>query len=116
MFRSIFAAGLLSFSGLLPASPAGTTGTEATQADDPAAIQRGEKQFARNCAVCHGHAGRGGRGKPLTARKLDAQRILNTITHGLRRGASFMPAFEKTLTIEQRQELAAYVLTLHNSP
>ena len=112
MFRFILATGLIVFTGLLPASPPVPAGSEAIRLDDPAVIQRGEKQFARTCAVCHGHAGSGGRGKPLADRNLDEKRIFNTITNGLRRGASFMPAFEKTLTPAQRRELIAYILTL----
>ena len=114
--KTCFAAALLSLSGSLPASSAALSGTGAVRLDDPAMIQRGEKQFVRNCAVCHGDAGRGGRGKPLAARELDAQRVINTISSGLRRGSSFMPSFEKTLSPEQRRELAAYVLSLRKTP
>lgn len=89
--------------------------TKASVLTDTTAVQRGEISFARTCAMCHGHAGTGGIGKPLAKRKLSPDRIFNTITNGLRRGASFMPTFDKKLSLETRWELVAYLLSLRQT-
>ncbi len=80
--------------------------------DGAATIAAGESLFNRNCTVCHGKAGAGGRSRPLAGRTFDAQYLFTTISKGRKRGSLLMPPWEKTLREEQRWQLVAYIQSL----
>ena len=79
---------------------------------NPASVHKGEQEFGRTCAMCHGSGGAGGVGKRLADRHLRPDYVFETITNGLRRGASFMPSFGQKLSVEVRWELVAYIMSL----
>ena len=79
---------------------------------NPASVHKGEKEFGRTCAMCHGSGGTGGVGKRLVDRHLMPDYVFTTITQGLHRGASFMPSFGDKLSEEVRWELVAYIMSL----
>lgn len=80
------------------------------------AVAAGEALFNRNCTVCHGKAGRGGRSRPLAGRSFEDEYLFNTISKGRKRGSLIMPPWEKTLSGEQRRQLVAYIQSLGASP
>lgn len=86
------------------------------QKADAAMAARGKKNFDMLCVACHGPDGSGN--QALGAPKLndniwlyggEPETIRKTLTEG-RNGN--MPAFQKTLTEDQRRLIAAYVLSL----
>lgn len=77
-------------------------------------VEKGEKTFNTSCALCHGHGGAGGQGRPLNNRSFEAERWFNTISKGRTRGSKRMPPFESSLTENQRWELIAYLKTLND--
>jgi mono/diheme cytochrome c family protein len=79
---------------------------------NPASVHRGEQEFGRTCAMCHGSGGTGGVGKRLADRHLQPDYVFQTISNGLRRGASFMPSFGLKLSEQVRWELVAYIMSL----
>jgi len=85
---------------------------------DPVARAAGQRLFLVNCAQCHGSDGGGSKGFPSLADKDwlyggEPQTILASITDG-RNGA--MPSFAKTLSSEQINDVAYYVLSLSGYP
>ena len=90
----------------------GASGGPPVDPDDLAAVARGRAEFTRSCVVCHGHGGTGGRGLPLAGRALAPDMIFYTVSKGRRRGSSVMPAFENALSVDQRWDLVAFVLSL----
>ena len=79
---------------------------------DPASVHKGEREFGRTCAMCHGSGGTGGVGKRLADRHLRPDYVFQTISNGLHRGASFMPSFGQKLSEQVRWELVAYIMSL----
>ncbi|QKG57948.1 cytochrome c [Hymenobacter sp. BRD128] len=86
---------------------AGLAGAGAAQAAPPAP---GQLLFQKNCQRCHGQDGRLGRNgaHDLTKSNLNAFGRTYLVTNGMRK----MPAFGKTLTPAQIEEVVAYSLTL----
>lgn len=70
----------------------------------------GQVLFAKNCARCHGANGRLGLNgaHDLTKSNLNAFGRTYLVTNGMRK----MPAFAKTLTPAQIEQVVAYSLTL----
>ncbi len=68
----------------------------------------GEELYAQNCASCHGNAGQGGVGPTLVGNSIsaDKQRVIQIITNG----KGLMPAYEFTLSEEQIEAIADYVV------
>lgn len=69
--------------------------------------------FLANCAVCHGRMGEGGTGPSLTAGVIagyDAATLSAKIGRG--KPLAGMPAFKRSLTQEQIDALAAFVVSL----
>ena len=93
----------------------GTVARDAILAD-PEAVSRGAATFARNCAICHGKDGSGGRVAPLQNRKFEADYLYTTITKGRRRGSFIMPPWENSLPEDKRRELVRYILSLSPDP
>jgi mono/diheme cytochrome c family protein len=82
---------------------------------EPAAVQAGQKLFARECSACHGQAGRGnGRAHtPLLATPLVHQADPGTLFWILRNGSAKhrMPSFSH-LPEQQRWQIVTYLKTL----
>ena len=83
---------------------------------DAAAVERGGKIFAENCAVCHGAEGGGNQqmGAPNLADELwlyggDRALVMQTIRNGR---AGMMPAWQGRLDPETIKQLAIYVHSL----
>lgn len=80
---------------------------------DAEAVARGEKLFAKRCAMCHGKTGKGGVGPDLTAAEYhysrDPDAVVQTITGGRPGG---MPAFGNELSPADVDALARFVLSL----
>jgi mono/diheme cytochrome c family protein len=92
-----------------------------------ALIQRGEREFNVNCAVCHGASGRGGGGEiafgivgayslsvapanitaPTTQAQADGE-LFHTITNGART----MPAYGHQVRVQDRWAIVAYLRVL----
>ena len=70
----------------------------------------GQALFTKNCARCHGRDGRLGvnGAHDLTKSNLNAFGRTYLVTNGLGK----MPAFQKTLTAAQIEQVVAYSLTL----
>lgn len=105
---------------LLLITPVGVWPTFATRPPhsqtSAAKSKEAKKLFKQKCAKCHGSDGAGNTqygqivgatdlADPEWQKRVDDERILNSVTHG--RGQ--MPGFEKKLTNEQLALLAAYV-------
>ena len=79
--------------------------------------------FAENCATCHGH---NGRARTFHGWLLGAQNFTNhhwqtntsdiEIIHAIKTGPKLMPAFQKKLSTEEIEALAAYVRTFKPVP
>ena len=76
------------------------------------AAEQGEIVFNTTCALCHGHSGSGGQGRPLQNRSFDPDRWFSTISKGRTRGSKRMPAFENSLSEEQRWQVIAYLISI----
>jgi cytochrome c oxidase cbb3-type subunit 3 len=81
-----------------------------TGSQNPAAVERGRKQFESGCAFCHGTDATGGRGPDLVRSKLVADdtggnRIGPVILNG--RPAKGMPAFN--MTAGEIKDIAAFL-------
>ena len=105
----------------------GQTSQRPKPQSEPARSKESKKLFRLNCVKCHGKDGTGAttRGEILGAadftdeewqKKVEDQRLLNSITHG--RGQ--MPSFGKKLSQEQIKSLVNYVRAfqrdLHSQP
>lgn len=99
-----------------PAGPnrAGARGAAAAIAgakEDPAAVERGAKAYATNCAGCHGNTGRGNPGAPDLIRSVvvltDEKGIL--ITPILRNGRPDQGMPKPNLTEQQISDLVAWL-------
>ncbi len=90
---------------------------------DPGALARGRVVFQAHCALCHGPAGdgHGARHAGFKHRPPDftsgawrdqarPAHVLKVVTHGI--PGTAMGAWEGTLTEAERQDVAAYVLSL----
>ena len=75
-------------------------------------VINGEKRFSQTCIYCHGYEGSGGKAKKLQGRKIPPERLFKTITKGRRKGASVMPSWKKSFSIEERWELVTYIMSL----
>jgi len=83
---------------------------------DASSIQKGKELFAsKTCTACHLADGGGSIGPNLTDEYWildgDFQGIMNTIAKGGRPGKG-MIAWESNINLEERQQLASYILTL----
>ena len=78
------------------------------------AVEQGELIFTSTCALCHGHAGSGGQGRPLAKRSFDPDRWFTTISKGRTRGSNRMPAYDNSLSEEQRWQVITYLQSLSN--
>ncbi|SFT38560.1 nitrite reductase [Sedimentitalea nanhaiensis] len=70
------------------------------------------RDYADNCAACHGETRLGGTGPaliPQTLKRMRGPNLEKVITHG--RTATQMPAFAETLTAQAIADLAAYLQT-----
>jgi mono/diheme cytochrome c family protein len=87
---------------------------------DAAAVARGKSIFEANCAMCHGHQGKGDGpvGAAFTPKPAD---VTSTAVQSLSDGDVFllvtngvraMPTFRKLLTPEERWSVVAYVRSL----
>jgi quinohemoprotein ethanol dehydrogenase len=86
-----------------PPPPPPSTGNTAGNA------AAGTSVFAQNCATCHGATGRGGNGGPdLTA--IPSAKTLSVVVNQVTNGGGGMPAFKGTLTQQQIDDVAAYVV------
>jgi quinohemoprotein ethanol dehydrogenase len=70
-------------------------------------LDNGRSLYSETCVPCHGENGRGGHGggAPLTA-QLGQQQILDV----LNAGRDAMPGFGSTLSVDDMQDIAGYVL------
>lgn len=69
----------------------------------------GQAVFADNCSVCHGADGRGGNGGPdLTTQP--KSKSIPASEEQVRKGGNGMPPFEGTLSPEEIEDVAAYVV------
>lgn len=69
----------------------------------------GQAVFADNCSICHGTDGLGGNGGPdLTTQP--AAKSLNGTIQKVTVGGGGMPAFKETLSTEEIEDVAAYVV------
>ncbi len=112
---------LFSLDGTLPSMPRGAADPAAAPparataaAAAPAAALRtdvahGKDLYSGACVVCHGPEGKGGThgGAPLTA-ALTRDAVVNIVVAGRNQ----MPAFGSALSLQDREDLAAYVLQL----
>lgn len=90
------------------------------QLTDEASLAKGKELFtAKTCVVCHKPDGSGLVGPNLTDKNWilggDFKSVFNTIAKGGRPGKG-MVAWESTISKEDRQLLASYVLSLQKSP
>jgi len=86
---------------------------------DPASIAKGKELFvSKTCSACHLVDGGGLIGPNLTDKQWilggDFSSIMNTLAKGGRPGKG-MVAWEKTISVEDRQLLASYVLSLQGT-
>ena len=68
----------------------------------------GYKVFQKNCSGCHGADGKSGGAKNLTTSTLDKTAIAQIITKGKGR----MPAYEGSLSANDIDSIADYIMTL----
>ncbi|MBE0642466.1 MAG: c-type cytochrome [Bacteroidetes bacterium] len=105
-----------------PSAPAAASTAIASTLTEPltdaGALAAGKKLFETQCFTCHGKAGEGGIGPNLTddywIHGGKMQEVLHTIYKGV--PAKGMISWEKTLTPEQMDNVASYVLVkLHGT-
>jgi quinohemoprotein ethanol dehydrogenase len=92
---------------LEPAAEAGAAPVRAAATTRPANLDNGRTLFQGVCAFCHGAAGEGGHGGgvPLTA-ATDSELVVQRV----RDGFNAMPPFGATLSADEIQDIAAYVV------
>ena len=89
-----------------PTTTSNTT-TSATGAGNAAA---GKTIYASNCSTCHGADGHGGNGGPdLTS--IPSAKDYQTVLKQVENGGGGMPAFKGTLSQQQINDVATYVVT-----
>ncbi len=85
---------------------------------DAASLEAGKKTFTTICAACHMADGGGGIGPNLTDDKWilggGIEKIYHTISEGGRPGKG-MVAWKSSLSPEQRQQVASYVISLQGT-
>lgn len=85
---------------------------------DEASLAAGKKTFETYCVACHMKDGGGGIGPNLTDNKWilggGIEKVFHTISEGGRPGKG-MVAWKTTLSAEQRQQVASYVLSLQGT-
>ena len=77
--------------------------------------------FTENCATCHG---KDGRARPIHGWLVGAQNFTDShwqasdadIVHAIQTGPRAMPAFQKKLSVNEIEALAAYVRTFQPAP
>ena len=77
--------------------------------------------FAENCATCHG---KDGRARTIHGWLVGAQNLTDAhwlasdaeIIHAIQTGPRVMPAFQKKLSVNEIEALAAYVRTFQPAP
>lgn len=89
---------------------AAAAGTSEAAVAGSAPLAAGQALFQQNCVVCHGANGQRGLNgaHDLTKSNLNTAGRVYLVTNGLGK----MPAFNKTLTDEQIEQVVAYSLTL----
>jgi cytochrome c oxidase cbb3-type subunit 3 len=84
---------------------------------DPAAIERGGREFAKFCISCHGNKGQGLVGPNLTddywIHGGGIRNVYSTIKQGV--PAKGMISWQLVFTPKQIQEIASFVLSLHGT-
>lgn len=103
----------LSMTAMPASAPENQGPMKNTVLDTAIAVEQGERIFATTCALCHGHRGAGGQGRPLAGRTFDAESWFNIISKGQTRGSNRMPPYENSLSEEQRWQLIAYLKSLN---
>ncbi len=92
--------------------------TDVTLLTDAASIEAGKKVFGTYCIACHMADGGGGIGPNLTDDKWilggGIEKIYHTISEGGRSGKG-MIAWKTSLSAEQRQQVASYVISLQGT-
>ena len=83
------------------------TFSQAAAADD-AAVRKGAKIYENNCATCHGDELQNNSNIAFDLRRLKADehpRFVNSVLHG----KNVMPSWEGALTMDQIENLWAYI-------
>ncbi len=92
--------------------------TEATASTDPKDLAKGKEIFAAQCVLCHVADLGGSIGPNLTDNKWVLEGgfsgVFNTITKGGRPGKG-MIAWESTISKEERQQLASYIISMQGT-
>lgn len=85
----------------------------AEQLRSPEWVQAGRERFVKTCAYCHGYEGDAGKHVPFREHlDWDPVQIHAVITHGRRRGANVMPAWQGALSDDEIWRLTAYIRSL----
>ncbi len=80
---------------------------------DAEAVARGERLYAKRCAMCHGKQGKGGVGTDLTATEYHYGRDPDAVARSIAGGRpGGMPAFGNELSPADVDALARFVLSL----
>jgi len=101
----LIAAALLSQAA--PIAPPGVSQAERTM---------GSRLFARNCAVCHGSSGEGGRGPALAVPRLSRPTDFESLGTIVRRGIEGTEMPSTRLSEEEVRAVAGWVLSLGEKP
>jgi cytochrome c oxidase cbb3-type subunit 3 len=92
--------------------------TDVSLLTDAASLEAGKKTFQTYCVACHMADGGGGIGPNLTDNKWilggGIEKIYHTISEGGRPGKG-MVAWKASLSAEQRQQVASYVISLQGT-
>ncbi len=92
--------------------------TDVSLLTDAASLEAGSKTFQTYCVACHMADGGGGIGPNLTDDKWilggGIEKIYHTISEGGRPGKG-MVAWKASLSTEQRQQVASYVISLQGT-
>jgi mono/diheme cytochrome c family protein len=84
--------------------------TATTPSSGAGSAAAGKPIFAENCSTCHGPTGEGGNGGPdLT--KIASAKQMSVVVNQVTNGGGGMPAFKGTLTDQQIQDVATYVVS-----
>ena len=84
---------------------------------DPKVVEKGMEMLNSTCGgYCHGTAGRGYKGPPLRNRPdLTPDEMLATIKFGRKRAGKLMPAWEGTLSEQERWTVIAAIVSLRHA-
>ena len=76
------------------------------------AIAAGGEHWAKQCRHCHGSSAYPGKAPKLTPARYSPDFVFDRVTNGFKK----MPAWKNVFSLEQRQEITAYVLSDRFSP